>query len=177
MSSQQHVLQAADNVEENALRIDQDKAEQLVEALNTDLAATTVLWHQLRKHHWNVEGAEYRQLHLFYEDAYESAGVAADEQAERVQAIGGVPISAPSTMEERAPVEFEGEDVYDIRTSMENDLEMYGDIIETVREHIDLATNFEDHATAQLLRNHLLELEEFAHTIEHFLEDDTLVQR
>lgn len=176
MSSQEQVLRPAGSVEENALRLDRDKAEQLIDALNTDLAATTVLWHQLRKHHWNVEGAEYRDLHLFFGEAYEAIDVAADEQAERVQAIGGVPVSGPAAMAERAPVTFEGEDVYDIRTSMENDLEMMGDIIETVREHIELATNFGDHATAQMLREHLLELEEFAHTIDHFLGDDTLVR-
>ncbi len=129
MSSQEPVLRSADSIEANALRIDEDKAEQIIDALNTDLAATTVLWHQLRKHHWNVEGAEYRDIHLFYGEAYESAAEAADAQAERIQAIGGVPVSSPTEMAARSPVEHEGEDVFDIRTSMEHDLEMYGDII------------------------------------------------
>lgn len=175
MSSQQPVLRTAGSMEENALRIDPDKAEQIVDALNTDVAATTVLWHQLRKHHWNVEGAEYRDVHLFYQEAYESAAEAADEQAERVQAIGGVPVSSPTSMAELSPVEHEGDDVFDIRTSMENDLAVYGDIIETVREHVELATNFGDHATAHMLREHLIDLEEFAHTLEHFLGEDTVV--
>ena len=161
-------------MEENALRIDPDKAEQIVDALNTDLAATTVLYHQLRKHHWNVEGAEYRPLHHFFQEAYESAEKAADEQAERVQALGGVPVSGPEAMAERSPVEFEGEDVFDIRTSMQNDLEMYGDIIETVRDHIELALEFGDHATVEMLQRHLVELEEFGHTIEHYLAHDSL---
>lgn len=174
MSTQEHVLRPAGSVEENPLRLDQDKAEQIVEALNTDLAATTVLWHQLRKHHWNVEGPQYRDVHLFYDEAYESAAEGADAIAERVQAIGGVPVAGPEAMADRSPVEFEGEDVYDIRTSMENDREMYGDIIETTREHIELARNFGDHATAHLLETILEDLEEYAHTIDHFLGDDTL---
>ena len=174
MSTQQSILHSADTVEETALRIDPDKAEQLVEALNTDLAATTVLWHQLRKHHWNVEGPQYRDLHLFYEEAYESAAEGADALAERVQAIGGVPVAGPTTMADRAPVEFEGEDVYPIRTSMQNDLEMYGDIIEMTRDHIELARNFGDFATAEILEHNLVEHEEFAHTIEHFLGEDSL---
>lgn len=174
MSTQEQVLRPAGSVEENALRIDRDKAEQIVEALNTDLAATTVLWHQLRKHHWNVEGPQYRQLHLFYDEAYESAAEGADAIAERIQAIGGVPVSGPEAMAERSPVEFEGEDIYDIRTSMENDLEMYGDIIETTRDHIELARNFGDHASAEMLEEVLVELEEYAHTIEHFLGEDSL---
>jgi DNA-binding ferritin-like protein len=176
MSSQQQPRRELGTVEENGLRLDTEKAGEITEALNTDLAATYVLYHQLRKHHWNVEGAEYRDLHLFLGDAAESAEEAADELAERVQGLGGVPLSGPASFEEESPVKPEGPDVYDIRTSMENDLEMYGDIIETVRGHIELATEFGDHATAEMLRQQLLELEEYAHTIDHFLEDDSLKQ-
>ena len=176
MSTQKSVLQEAGTVEENALRIDEEKAEQIVDALNTDLAATEVLYHQLRKHHWTVHGAEYRDLHLFYEEAYESASEGADHIAERVQALGGVPVSQPKNLQECAPVEPEDEDIYDVRTMMRNDMEMYGDIIETVREHIELAENLGDYASAELLRDQIEELEEFAHEIEHFLAEDSLTQ-
>ncbi|PSP94539.1 DNA starvation/stationary phase protection protein, partial [Halobacteriales archaeon QS_1_68_44] len=62
MSTQETVRRQAGSVEESeALRLDEDKAEQLIDALNTDLAASYVLYHQLKKHHWNVEGAEFLQ--------------------------------------------------------------------------------------------------------------------
>jgi DNA-binding ferritin-like protein len=176
MSTQETVRQAADSVEASeALRLDQEKVEQLVDALNTDLAATYVLYHQLKKHHWIVEGAEFRDLHLFLGEAAHEAEERADELAERVQALGGVPVSGGKTLEERAPVEPEGDDVYDIRTSLRNDMEMYGDIIETVRDHVELAQGLGDHATAHMLREGLVETEDEAHHIEHYLEDDTLV--
>lgn len=175
MSANQQLRREAGTVEENAVRIDTDKAEQIIEALNTDLASTYVLYHQLRKHHWNVVGAEFEQLHDWFDDAAEDAENNADELAERIQALGGVPVSGPSALESRAPVEFEGEDVYDIRTSMENDLEMYGDILEAVREHVSLVENLGDYATSEILRDHLEDLEDGAHEIEHFLDDDTLV--
>jgi DNA-binding ferritin-like protein len=176
MSTQKSVRQQADSVEApEALRIDQEKAEQLVEALNTDLAATYVLYHQLKKHHWNVEGAEFLSVHEFLGEAAEDAEEAADEIAERAQALGGVPLAGGKRLEENAPVTPEDDDVYDVRTSLRNDMEMYGDIIETVREHVDLAQGFGDHATAELLRQNLVEMEEHAHHIEHYLEDDTLV--
>lgn len=176
MSTQKSVRQEAGSVEDNELRLDTEKAEQVIDALNTDLAATYVLYHQLRKHHWNVEGAEFNDLHIFLGEAAENAEEAADELAERLQAIGGVPHASMSTLEAASPVDPEDEHVYDIRTSLERDLEMYGDIIETVREHIELAADLGDHATAQLLREQLLQLEEDAHHIDHYLEDDTLVQ-
>lgn len=176
MSTQKHVLKHAGDVEgSDGLRIDEEKAEQIIDALNADLAATYVLYHQLRKHHWNVEGAEFRDLHLFLGDAAAHAEEFADELAERVQALGGVPHANPATLQAESPVEPEDEDVYDIRTSLQNDLEMYGDIIETLREHVDLAQNLGDHTSAEIVRENLVQVEEDAHHVEHYLEDDTLV--
>jgi DNA-binding ferritin-like protein len=176
MSTQKTVRQQAGTVEgSEALRIDADRAEQLVDALNTDLAATYVLYHQLKKHHWVVEGAEFRDLHLFLGEAAGEAEEFADELAERAQALGGVPLSGGATLEEHAPVEPEGDDVYDIRSSLEHDMGMYGDIIETLREHVELAENLGDPTTAHMLRENLINVEEAAHHIEHYLEDDTLV--
>ncbi|MDQ2049014.1 DNA starvation/stationary phase protection protein DpsA [Natronolimnohabitans sp. A-GB9] len=175
MSTQKTVRQSADVVEENELRFEQEKAEQIVEALNTELANAYVLYHQLKKHHWVVEGAEFLPLHEFLEEAYEHVEEGADVIAERAQALGGVPVSGPRNLEDRATVEFEGEDVYDVRTMFQNDLEMYGDIIESMRDSIELAENLGDHATSEILRDILVTVEEDAHHFEHYLEDDTLV--
>lgn len=175
MSTQKTVRQEAGTVDENALRLDTNKAEQIVESLNADLANAYVLYHQLHKHHWNVEGAEFLDIHVFLQEAYEDVEDAADELAERLQALGGVPHASMETLTERATVEAEKEDVYDIRTSLSNDLEMMGDIIESYREHIELAMNLGDHTTAHMLREQLETLEEHTHHIEHYLEDDTLV--
>jgi DNA-binding ferritin-like protein len=175
MSKQTTVRQEFGTVDDNELRLDKDKSEQIIDALNTDLASAYVLYHQLKKHHWNVEGAEFRDLHLFLGDAAMNVEEAADRIAERAQALGGTPIAGGKATEEYAPVEPEDEDVYDIRTSLHNDLEIYGDIIESIRDHVELATNLGDHATAEILREILVETEEDAHHIEHYLEDDTLV--
>ena len=176
MSTQKTVRQQFGTVEASeALRLDEDKAEQIIDALNTDLANAYVLYHQVHKHHWNVEGAEFRDLHLFLQEAYENLEAGADMIAERAQAIGGVPIAGPANQEDRATIEFEGEDVYDVRTSLENDLLAYAEIIEGMRDHIQLAANLGDPTTEHILKDVLTQLEEDAHHIEHYLEDDTLV--
>ena len=175
MSTQKTVRQPADTIEENSLRLDTDRAEQIVDALNTELANAYVLYHQLKKHHWVVEGAEFLPLHEFTEEAYEHVEEGADVIAERAQALGGVPISGPTALERRATIEFEGQDVYDVRTMFENDLESYGQIIESMRDSIELAENLGDYATSELLREILVTIEDDAHHFEHYLEDDTLV--
>jgi len=175
MGTQQKVRREAETVGENPVRLDEDKAEQIVDALNTDLADAYVLYHQLHKHHWNVEGAEHLDIHRFLQEAYEDVEHAADDVAERIQALGGVPHASMAALSDAATVAPEDEDVYDIRTSFENDLEMYGRIIESYREHIKLAEDLGDPATGEMLRQQLVDLEEHTHVIDHYLEDDTLV--
>jgi DNA-binding ferritin-like protein len=53
---------------------------------------------------------------------------------------------------------------------------MYGDIIESYREHIELAENLGDPATGEMLRQQLLDLEEHVHVIDHYLAEDSLKQ-
>jgi DNA-binding ferritin-like protein len=177
MATQEHtVRREAGSIEESeALRIDADRAEQIVDALNTDLAATYVAYHQVKKHHWNVEGAEFLDLHEYLGEVAADLEEAADEFAERVQALGGVPLSGGATFEEHAPVEPEGEDVYDVRASIHNDMVMFGDMIEMLRDHVEMVENLGDYTTGEILRDNLEHLEEHAHHFEHYLEDDTLV--
>jgi len=176
MSTQKTVLKEEGTVGDNPVRLDQEKAEQVIDALNADLADAYTFYHQVQKHHWNVEGAEFRDLHVFLGEVSGAVEEAADALAERAQALGGVPHASMAALSDAATVEPEDEDVYDIRTSLHNDLDMLGDIIESYRAHIDLADGLGDHATAQMLRDQLVELEDFAHEIEHYLEDDTLVR-
>lgn len=175
MSAQETVRRQAGSVEETALKIDPEKATQIVDALNSDLAATYVLYHQIKKHHWNVEGAEFLGVHEYLGEITEDLEEGADELAERAQAIGGVPLSGGAAYEAHAPIEPEGEDVYGIRTSLENDVEAFGVIIESIRDHIGLANELGDYATEELLRDTLETVEEHAHHLEHYLEDDSLV--
>ena len=147
----------------------------MVDAPNTDLAASYVLYHQLKKHHWNVEGAEFLQLHEYLGEVAADVELAADEFAERAQAPGGVPLSGGATFEAHAPLDPEGPDVYDVRTSLRNDVEMMAATIETMRNHVALARDLGDFGTEEILRTELATLEEHAHHLEHYLEDDTLV--
>lgn len=175
MSVQKTVRKQAGSVHENPVRLSQETVEEIVDALSTDLADLYVLFHQLHKHHWNVEGAEHLEIHRWLQEAYETVEASADEIAERIQAIGGVPPASMAALNELATFEAEDEDVYDIRTSLENDLELYGELVESYRANIELAEDLGDHATAEILRDQLVEIEDHAHVIHHWLEDDTLV--
>lgn len=174
MTNQRQVLQQAGTVETNVVRLDVEKARQVVEALNVDLAATAILSHQLRKHSWCVAGSRSRDLHRFFRDATEEAWRHVDVHARRIRSLGGVPLSDPAAFERFSPIPFEGADVYDVRTALENDLEAYGDLIESVSSHIELAESLGDHTTGHLLREQLVDLEVSADAIDGYLADESL---
>jgi starvation-inducible DNA-binding protein len=171
------VLQTADEHEANPLGIDDEAAAELVVTLNDSLATLQILARQIQKHHWNVEGPEFLGIHEFLGDAYENVAEATDELAERITALGGVPVAGPEAAIERSLVAFEGETVYDIRSSLEADLAAYETLATTLREDALLAQQCGDLGTADLLQEVLSEVEDDAHHIDHFLEDDTLQRR
>lgn len=175
MSVQETIRQQADSMRDTPIRLPREVTAEVVEALSRDLADLYVLYHQLHKHHWNVEGAEHLEIHRWLQEAYEDVEQSADEIAERIQSLGGVPPASMSALNGRATLEAEPEDVYDIHTSLENDLDLYGDLIERYRSHIELADEHGDFATGEILRDQLVVLEEHIHVIHHWLEDDSLV--
>lgn len=175
MSTQSFVRQEATTVGDNALGIDPKVAEQSIDALNTDLAAASMVYHQLQKHHWTVEGAEAGQLHDWFGDAAAEMEDTVDAIGERVVALGGVPISDPAAIAAHAPVEFEGADVFDARTTLNNDRAQYTELITLAREHVALVESLEDFGSGELLRGHLEDLEGRADDLKSYLANDTLV--
>lgn len=175
MPTDSSVHRQAGTVDENPVRMDVSKAEHVVEALNLDLAATLVLYHQLRKHYWTIAGTGHRGLARFFRETADAVVVFADDIADRIHALGGVPQSGPAALEHHSPVPFEGEDIYDGRTALSNDLQAYGDLIEQVSSHVELAESYGDHVTGQLLRRYLVVLEDSAHESDRFLRDGSVV--
>lgn len=163
-------------IAENALRVDRANAEVIVDALSVDHAGSFNLFYLLRKHYWTAEGAEHEDVADFLEDAYKRVREVNDDLAIRIVQLGGIPPNTPATLQERAEVHLEAEDLYDLRTSLDGDLEGYATLIVSMREHIALAEKRGDPGTVELLRDHLEDLEEDAHEIEQLLEDETLVR-
>src|SRR5215475_7131881 len=65
-----------------------------VENLNQMLADTITLRDLYKKHHWQVSGPTFYQLHLLFDKHAGEQGEIADSIAERVQTLGGVSIAA-----------------------------------------------------------------------------------
>ncbi len=163
-------------IAENALRIDPADAEVLVDALSVDHAGSFNLFYLLRKHYWTAAGAEHEAVAAFLEEAYKRVRELNDDLAIRIVELGGIPPNTPPTLQERAEVHLEAEDLYDLRASLEGDLEGYATLIASMREHVALAEERGDQGTAELLRDHLAGLEADANVVERLLDAETLVR-
>ena len=64
-----------------------------VENLNQLLADAITLRDLYKKHHWQVAGPTFYQLHLLFDKHYGEQNEAVDAVAERVQLLGGVSVA------------------------------------------------------------------------------------
>jgi starvation-inducible DNA-binding protein len=79
-----------------------------VDNLNQLLADTMTLRDLYKKHHWQVAGPTFYQLHLLFDKHYDEQNDVVDAVAERVQLLGGVSVAmahdvAETTLIPRAP--------------------------------------------------------------------------
>ncbi len=172
-----HVRQEWDTVVDTGLRLDRDAADRLITALNSEVSGLYILFNQVRKHYWLVEGAESRPIGDFLEDAADRLTEMTDDIAVRITALGGVPACGPMGIRQHAPMDIEDAHRYDIRSSLERDLDGYATLAVQWRDHVELADRLGDTATGELLRRHLKTLEADAHVLERYLADETLVVR
>src|SRR5262249_39226605 len=61
--------------------------------LNQILADTLTIRDLYKKHHWQVAGPTFYQLHLLFDKHYQEQAELVDELAERVQMLGGISIA------------------------------------------------------------------------------------
>jgi starvation-inducible DNA-binding protein len=94
--------------------------------------------------------------------------------AERLNLLGAIPLSDPSRFEKLSYVQFEGEDKYDLRKMLENDLTAEQQLVSKIRERIDFAKENRDHGIDDLLKDILEGHEKIAHELHHYLQEQSL---
>ena len=73
--------------------LSEDTRQSSVTMLNQLLADTITLRDMYKKHHWQVVGPTFYQLHLLFDKHYEEQSVLVDSIAERIQVLGGVAVA------------------------------------------------------------------------------------
>jgi starvation-inducible DNA-binding protein len=75
-----------------------------VERLNQILADTMTLRDMYKKHHWQVAGKTFYQLHLLFDKHYDEQVELVDQIAERIQLLGGLSYAMAADVAENTNV-------------------------------------------------------------------------
>lgn len=84
--------------------LEEDVRKESVDMLNQLLADTITLRDMYKKHHWQVVGPTFYQLHLLYDKHYEEQSALVDEIAERIQILGGVAVAMAADVAEMSSI-------------------------------------------------------------------------
>jgi len=117
-TEEQTTKQKFGDVEENPIRLAEGYTKQIIEQLNTAFASHFIILFQLKKHHWLVEHPDWKHIHAALDGFAKSIQEHADELAEHVNLLGGIPLSNASRFAELSYVDYE-----DLRVMLQNDLE------------------------------------------------------
>ena len=92
---QQHApaIQAYGHSIRMPIALSENACKESVENLNQLLADTITLRDLYKKHHWEVAGPTFYQLHLLFDKHYDEQNALVDAIAERIQLLGGVSIA------------------------------------------------------------------------------------
>lgn len=168
------IRQPFDQVNENAVALGTEVTVPVCEGMNLALASFQALYLQYQKHHFVIEGTEFYQLHQFFD---ESRGVVqgyTHELGERLNGLGGVPVATFSRLSELACFEQEADGCFDARSMVEHDLAAEKSVIALLRSQAAQSESLGDRATRYLYEKMLLETEERAFHLDHFLANDSL---
>jgi len=95
-----HEIQPFGHLVRMPIALSEDACKQSVDNLNQLLADTITLRDLYKKHHWQVTGPTFYQLHLLFDKHYEEQNTIVDELAERIQLLGGVTIAMAADVAE-----------------------------------------------------------------------------
>ena len=103
-----HEIQPYGHLVKMPLALDERACVESVGNLNQLLADTMTLRDMYKKHHWQVAGHTFFQLHLLFDKHYDEQAALVDLIAERIQLLGGISLAiapdvAETTMIPRAP--------------------------------------------------------------------------
>jgi starvation-inducible DNA-binding protein len=103
-----HEIQPFGHLVRMPIALSEHACKESVDNLNQLLADTMTLRDLYKKHHWQVAGPTFYQLHLLFDKHYDEQNDVVDAVAERVQLLGGVSVAmahdvAETTLMPRAP--------------------------------------------------------------------------
>jgi len=140
--------------------LDAKTRQESVTMLNQLLADTCSLRDMYKKHHWQVVGPTFYQLHLLYDKHYEEQDALIDMIAERIQILGGVAVAMAADVAELTTIPRPPKDREEAPVQVSRLLEAHQIILKNCHEYAQKADDAGDDGTNDLVVSNVLRTNE-----------------
>ena len=140
--------------------LDEKTRQTSVTGLNQLLADTITLRDMYKKHHWQVVGPTFYQLHLLYDKHYEEQAVLVDAIAERIQILGGVAVAMAHDVAELSSIPRVPRDREEAPVQVSRLLDAHQRILKNCHDYADKADETGDDGTNDLIVSQLVRTNE-----------------
>jgi starvation-inducible DNA-binding protein len=130
------------------------------ENLNQLLADTITLRDMYKKHHWQVAGHTFYQLHLLYDKHHGEQDELVDEIAERIQLLGGVSLAMAADIAETTIIPRPPRGREEVPVQLSRLLEAHETILKEARTMAKQAAEAGDDGTNDLLVSQIVRTNE-----------------
>ncbi len=137
--------------------------------LNKILADEYLLYTKTRNYHWNIEGSNFMEMHLFFENQYTAIDESIDEIAERVRQIGHYAQGRLTDFIKQSQL-VEQAYTSEQQKQLKNLLDDHEAIIRFLRLHIDIFTDkYKDAGNADFITGLMEKHEKMAWFLRSYL--------
>jgi starvation-inducible DNA-binding protein len=133
------------------IALDEKVCAESAENLNQLIADTMTLRDMYKKHHWQVAGHTFYQLHLLFDKHHGEQDELVDEIAERIQLLGGISLAMAADVAETTMIERPPRGREEVPVQISRLLEAHELILKEARTMAKLATAAGDDGTNDLL--------------------------
>jgi starvation-inducible DNA-binding protein len=152
MAHQQgHEIQPWGHLIRMPIALAESACKESVENLNQVLADTMTLRDLYKKHHWQVSGPTFYQLHLLFDKHYAEQSKLVDMIAERIQVLGGLTIAMAPDVAERTLIPRPPKGREPVPVQISRLLHAHEIVLKEARTMARIASAQEDDGTNDLL--------------------------
>ncbi len=142
----------------NRIGLDSQKSKELSDLMNDLLANYSIFYQNARGYHWNIKGDKFFELHLKFEELYNSLLPKIDEIAERILTLGHTPKHKFTAYQLSSAIQ-ESDEVSNGPKAIEEILISFKTILTKQRNILDLSAAINDEGTNALMSDYLREQE------------------
>lgn len=155
-----HEIQPYGKIAKLPIALDEKTCAQSADNLNQLLADTMTLRDMYKKHHWQVSGHTFYQIHLLYDKHHDEQDELVDSIAERIQTLGAISLAMAADVAETTIIPRPPRGREELPVQLSRLLEAHEMILKEARAFAHDASDAGDDGTNDLLVSEVIRTNE-----------------